>query len=242
MGARDWSLGVWGDEEDDFAFDGFGGVVSEEIWGEADAIFFELFAEFAGDADFLLGEELGADGEGFEEAVRGFEEDAGDLAVGRGAEVAFSAAAFDGEEATVEELFGGEAAPDQGGEDGAGAWENRVGEAAFDAGAEEAVAGVADSGHAGIGDEGDLFAIGEVFEEFGGASGFVVFVVTDEGFGDFEVAEEIARMTGIFAGDEIGILQRLDGAKGDISEVTDRSGDEGEHAGERDRDYQPSER
>ena len=69
-----------------------------------------------------------------------------------------------------------------------------------------------------------------------------MFVVTDEGFGDFEVAEEIARMTGIFAGDEIGILQRLDGAKGDISEVTDRSGDEGEHAGERDRDYQPSER
>ncbi len=236
MGARDWSLGVWGDEEDDFAFDGFGGVVSEEIWGEADAIFFELFAEFAGDADFLLGEELGADGEGFEEAVRGFEEDAGDLAVGGGAEVAFSAAAFDGEEATVEELFGGEAAPDQGGEDGAGAWENRVGEAAFDAGAEEAVAWVADSGHPGIGDEGDLFAIGEVFEEFGGASGFVVFVVTDEGFGDFEVAEEIARMTGIFAGDEIGILQRLDGSKGDVSEVTDRSGDEGEHAGERDRE------
>lgn len=40
-----------GDEENDFAFDVFFGEMFEQLWRGAAAEFFELFGEFAGDAE-----------------------------------------------------------------------------------------------------------------------------------------------------------------------------------------------
>lgn len=71
-------------------------------WGAA-AKFFELFGEFAGDAEGAFGVECGEGFEGAEEAVRGFEEDGGFLGGEGGLEFAFALSAFDGEEASVSE-------------------------------------------------------------------------------------------------------------------------------------------
>ena len=56
--------------------------MGEEFGGGADAVFLELFGQLAGDAERAGGEVLGANGEGFEQAVRGLEEDAGEVARG----------------------------------------------------------------------------------------------------------------------------------------------------------------
>ena len=94
--------------------------MGEEFGGGAAAVFLEGFAQLAGDADFALGEVLGADGEGFQDAVGALEEDGGLGARGGEEEVALASAALRREEAGVEEFLRGKAGADEGGEDGAG--------------------------------------------------------------------------------------------------------------------------
>jgi hypothetical protein len=91
------------------------------------------------------------------------------------------------------------------------------------------VAGVADPRQAGVGDESDVSPGGEVFDEFGGAARFVVFVVADERLRDREMAQEISGMARVFAGDDVGALQHLQRAERDVAESPDGRGDEGEH-------------
>lgn len=50
-----------------------------------------------------------------------------------------------------------------------------------------------------------------------------------EGLGDFEVIEELERVTGVLARDEVGFAEGLDGPKGDVPEVSDGGGDESQH-------------
>ena len=155
-----------------------------------------------------VGEVLGADVERLEQAVRGLEKDAGDFARGGGEEIALAPAALHRQEAAVEKCLRGKAAADERGEDGARAGKDGVGQAALDAGAEQAVAGIADAGQAGVGDDGDVFPGGEFLDEFGGAARFVVLVVADERLRDFEMAQQISRVAGVFAGDEVDAFQR----------------------------------
>lgn len=129
----------------------------EEVGAGADSEFFVGLCQLAGDADFSVGEMGRADFERFWQAMRGLEEDAGHFALHRGADVALAASAFWREEAAVEKRFGGKSAADERGEDGARAGQDRVRQAALDAGAQEPVAGVADSGKACVGDDGDVF-------------------------------------------------------------------------------------
>lgn len=92
-----------GDEENDFAFDVFFGEMFEQLWRGAAAEFFELFGEFAGDAEGAFWVEGGEGFEGAEEAVWGFEEDGGFFGGEGGLEFAFALSTFDGEEASVSE-------------------------------------------------------------------------------------------------------------------------------------------
>ena len=59
--------------------------MGEEFGGSADAELFELLGELPGNAERAIGEVLSTDCEGFEEAVRGLEEDGG-LRASRGSE------------------------------------------------------------------------------------------------------------------------------------------------------------
>ena len=149
----------------------------------------------------------GADFEGLEQSVRGLEEDAGLAAGGGGEEVALAAAALHGQEAAVVKAFGRKAAADERGEHGAGAGHNGVGEPAFLAGAEQAVAGVADAGQARVGDDRDVFSGGELFDQLRGAARFIVLMITDERLADLEVPQQMAEVSRVFAGDQIDAFQ-----------------------------------
>ena len=58
---RELSLVRAAQEKDDFAFDGFGGVVGEELRAGAVAVFLKGLGQLAGDAELPLREVLGAD-------------------------------------------------------------------------------------------------------------------------------------------------------------------------------------
>ena len=88
------------------------------------------------------------------------------------------------------------------------------------------MAGIADAGQAGVGDDGDAFAGGEFFDQLRGAPRFVVFVIADERLVDLEVPEQIPGVPRVFAGDEIDALEHLQRAQRDVPEIADGSGDE----------------
>ena len=103
--------------------------------GGAAAEFLEFLGEFAGDADELIRGDAGEEFEGAVDAVGAFEEDGGFGAGDGGGEGTFALAAFDWEEAAEHEGVGGEAAADEGGEDGAGAGDDLDAEVGAAAGA-----------------------------------------------------------------------------------------------------------
>jgi hypothetical protein len=58
-----------------------------------------------------------------------------------------------------------------------------------------------------------------------------VVVVADGGLADAVVVEELARLAGVLAGDEVGLFEGADGAVGDVLEVADGGRDEVKGAG-----------
>lgn len=121
-----------------------------------------------------------------------------------------------------------EAGGHEGGGDGGGAGKDREFDFLIAAGFEKTVAGIRETGSAGIGNDGDFFAALGTCDEFRNALFFVVIVERDEWARDFEVVEELARMAGVLAGDEVGLAESFDGADGDVTEVADGGGDEGD--------------
>ena len=87
-------------------------------------------------------------------------------------------------------------------------------------------AGIADAGHAGIGDESDAGAGPEGFDELGGAMALVVPMAAYGGGCDLKVVEQLLGLAGVFAGDAVSAPKDVKGAEGDVAEVADGSGDE----------------
>src|SRR5690349_23525844 len=60
-----------------------------------------------------------------------------------------------------------------------------------------------------------------------------MFVVADSRLLDPEVVEQLLCLAGVFAGDDIGLFQHTQSAKGDVLEIADRSGNKVESRHER---------
>jgi hypothetical protein len=92
----------------------------------------------------------------------------------------------------------------------------------LDAAMDEAFAGIADGRHSGVcqvGHAESLFANpGEELLRF---AGFVVFVETDQWFADLIAGQEPLGVAGIFARNGIDLAQAIEGAEGDVREVSD---------------------
>ena len=211
-------------EEHDLALHGFRGVVGEESRRDTDAELFERLRQFPRDTDPSLGKMRGADFERLEQTMRRFEEDARNASLRGGAEVALAPATFYRQEAAVVESLRRKSAADQRREHRAGAGDDGVRQAPFDAGTQEPMAGIADAGK-----PRDFFAGGKLLDEFGGAARFVVFVVADERLSDFKMREQVPAVPRVFARDQIDRFQNLQRAECDVTEVSDRRGDEVEH-------------
>jgi hypothetical protein len=85
----------------------------------------------------------------------------------------------------------------------------------------EAMARIRNQRHAGVADERDFRALLERDEQFGGARHFIVFVVADERFAYFVMAEEFLRVACVFAGDLINFFQDAEGAEGNVLQIAD---------------------
>ncbi|MFM1944056.1 MAG: hypothetical protein RI897_3038 [Verrucomicrobiota bacterium] len=138
---------------------------------------------------------------------------------------------FMGEETDEVEFVGGEAAGGEGGDDGAGTGDGFDAEAGLEDGADDAFAGVADSGGSGVGDERDGFALLQELEDLFCALVFVETKGAEEGFADAEVFQEEAGVAGILCGDAVAVLEDAEGACGDVFQITDGGGDEVESSG-----------
>ena len=100
---------------------------------------------------------------------------------------------------------------DERGGDGGGAREDGKLNVLIAAGFEKAVAGIREAGSAGVRDNGDSFATLYTGDEFGDAMLLVVFVERNEWSGNLKMVEKAQRVAGVFASDEIGFAQGLDG-------------------------------
>lgn len=140
----------------------------------------ESFGEFTGDTNRMVGSKLGEDVESGGKAVRGFEEEGG-LDCGEGLlELFFAFAFFDVEKALEREGMRGEAGGDEGGGDGGGTGKDGEVDVLIAAGFEKTVAGIGETGGAGIRDDGDFFSFLSAGDEFGNALIFVMIVEGDE--------------------------------------------------------------
>ena len=78
---------------------------------------------------------------------------------------------------------------------------------------------VANAGAAGISNQRDFFAGAQPGKDFLAPSGFIELKIADEGFGDFEMFEELACPACVFSRDQIAFLKSAQRAKRDILEV-----------------------
>jgi hypothetical protein len=206
--------------------------VGEHLVRGAAVVGLEFLRQLAGDADTRGGIDIIQDLQGGDDSVRGFEEDAGFAGFEGGGEGAAALAGFHGKEAAEAEGVAGKTGADERGDDGGGAGQDFEGRVGFEAGLDEAVAGVRDAGHAGIADDGDGFPGACGGDKFGRAAGFVVLVERNERLaGNAVVGEQRGGVARVLAGDAIGGFQDLEGAQGDVAEVPDGGGDDDDAAG-----------
>ena len=156
--------------------------------------------------------------------------DAGFLAGEGFFEGAATLAAFDRQEAAEEEFGGGQAAADEGGDRGGRAGNDFVGHAGVPDFVEQALTGIADERHAGVGNEGHAAAVAQFGQQLLGASGLVVLVQAEQRFPDAVVLEEGERVPGVLAGDDVDGGEDAVGAERQVGEIADRSADQIEGA------------
>ena len=98
-------------------------------------------------------------------------------------------------------------------------------------GAGQPLAGVADAGRAGVGDDGHVTALAEHVEHLAEPGQLGVLVAHGQpGGADPGVLEQPAGPAGVLAADQPGPGERLDGPRREVAEVADRGGDEDEPA------------
>lgn len=200
--------------------------MGDEGGGRVAEVLLKGFREFACDADSPAGASGVQGCECFQNSVRGFEVDAGLGSCGSGGEFVSTAAAFDRQETAEKKTVAREARPHEGGENGRWTWEHAHGESSFDTSADEPVAWVGDTGHAGIRDESDMGSACDTVCDVLGAEGFVVSVQAKEWLFDAEMLEEKSAVPRILGSDEVGGLEDLDGTQGDVLPIADGGGND----------------
>ena len=90
---------------------------------------------------------------------------------------------------------------------------------------------VTDAWQPGIADHGNAVAVSQFLEQLGDAGVRVVLVkAATSGLGT-QGSEQLAAMAGVFTGDRVHRDQQSPGARGEISQVSDRRADHIEHSG-----------
>jgi hypothetical protein len=218
------------DEESDFATCGAVFERCGEFGEGAAAEFFVDFGDFTGKAGGTVTEDFVGGGDGFRDAVRGFVEDKGAVFEAESFEGALAFTCAGGEKADEEEFIvrqpgGGERRQESG-----RARYGNDGDLVTRAESDEAIARVADERHASVANERDFGTLLHGNDEFRRASHFIVLVITDEGFLDFVMREQLLRVAGVFAGDLVSFFENAEGAERDVLEIADGSADEIEAA------------
>src|SRR5262249_45339238 len=95
---------------------------------------------------------------------------------------------------------------------------------------DEAIARIADQGHAGVADESNFSTLLHSNDEFRRTGHFVVFVIGDERLLNVVVREKFLRVACVFAGDLAGFFEDADSAERDVLEIADRCAHEVEAA------------
>ena len=89
--------------------------------------------------------------------------------------------------------------------------------------------GVGNSWHARIGDQGNMCAIRHAVRQLMATRRFVVPVEAHEWLFDAEMLEEEPAVAGIFGGDKVSGLQRLNRAESDILPIADGGWNNAQH-------------
>ncbi len=200
--------------------------VGDEGGGGVAEILLEGFCEFARDADGAEGASDIECGECFEDSVRGLEVNAGLASFSSGGEFIGTAATFDRQESAEKKPVAREAGTHEGCEHGRWPWEHADSESAFDASADEPVAGVGNARHSSIRDEGDMGSASYPVCDILAPKGFVVSVQAEEGLFYAKVLQKQSTVPGILGSDEVSGFENFNGAKGNILPIADRCGND----------------
>jgi hypothetical protein len=87
------------------------------------------------------------------------------------------------------------------------------------------MAWIADPGQPGIGDQRDVFPRSQLFDQFSGASRFVVLMIANQWLVDLEVPEKVAGVAGVFGRNQVSGFEGFEGAQRYISKIPDRGRD-----------------
>ena len=226
-------------EERDLAFGRVFLKMNEKFGGSSPAEFLEGFGEFSRHAHRATGADLQKGREGFFEPMGRLEKNGGFISVGGFGEFAGAATAFHRQKSSEEKPVAGKPRADESSRDGGGARQNNDRKVALDAGFDQAVAGIGNARHSGVGDQSDMGASGNAVGQFSAAGGLIVPVQAYEWLFNTEMLEEQTAVARVLGGDKISGFQRLHGTESDVLAVADGCWNDAQH-GERDVVYQPS--
>lgn len=187
--------------------------------------------KFSGGAKFTPWEQFPDLPKAFDDTVRRFVEDERGIEVAKGLENLGALGALWGQEAAEKELAPAEAAAGERDEEGGGAGNHFDGQAGFEDGAQDAIAGIGEERRTGIADQGHTVTTPDRLDEFDGTSCLIVLVIADGAHGNAEVLQEFASVTGIFTGNHGGFAKNAEGAQRDVLKVADGRGNDAQYAG-----------
>src|SRR5947208_6144008 len=110
-----------------------------------------------------------------------------------------------------------------------GPCDNREGQFAFDALANQSSAGFGRPWRSGIGNERDFFAGRESLDQLRSAHCFVVLVITQHRFVDPVMLQQNPGVPGVLGRDKIDIFQNFQRPQGDVSKISNWSSDDVKH-------------
>ena len=197
----------------------------------AAAKLFVDLGDFAGETSLTIAEDCGCVGDGLGYTMGGLVEDQRAVFNAETFQSALAFAAAGRKEAEKEKFVIGKSGSRKSGEERRGARDRNDWDAMANGESDETMAGVGHERHASIAHQGDIGALFHGEDQFGRARKFVVLVIADERFVNVEVIQKLKRVAGVFAGDLVDFLENAKGAKRDVFEVADRSGDEVQPAG-----------
>ena len=203
--------------------------MGEKFSSGAASEFFEFLGQLARDAQLSIWQDVDASLERFCQPIRRLEVNRRFWARSRGAQVSFAATALVRQESGDEEFLSREPGADQSRQDRLRTGTDSERQFALDAFPNQSRTGIGKSGCSGVGDQRDVFAGGEPFDELRRAHRLVVLMITDERLVYLVMLQQHSRMPRVLRGDKIDIFQNFKSAQGDVAQISNRRGDDVEH-------------